>query len=99
MLDKNSALAVGRLVELLDSPTESIRLAAAREVLDRVYGKPKVSVDVQTTDVSQIHLQLLQEAQRRREERLKTIEAAIEEPMPATHTESPGTMTTIEDLI
>jgi hypothetical protein len=46
ILKAASADAARRLVELKDSPDEKIALAAAREILDRVYGKSAVKADL-----------------------------------------------------
>jgi hypothetical protein len=46
ILKAASADAARRLVELKDSPNEKIALAAAREILDRVYGKSAVKADL-----------------------------------------------------
>lgn len=82
-----------RLAELMRSKNETVALAATRELLDRVYGKPKVSVDVQKTDMGALHLAALQAIlERAREDQAKTIEGTA-------HTESPSAIDDIEGLV
>jgi hypothetical protein len=52
------------LLELSKSPNESIRLQAIREILDRLLGKPAISVDTTHTrvDVAQLYLRALKQA-------------------------------------
>jgi hypothetical protein len=52
------------LVELTRSPNETTRLAAIRELLDRLLGKPAVFVDTVDTkpDVGKLFLRALQRA-------------------------------------
>jgi hypothetical protein len=62
---------VAALVELVRSPNEAIRLAAIREALDRLLGKPAVAVAVNNTvehDIRQLYL--------------KAVMAANQEPRP-----------------
>jgi hypothetical protein len=49
------------LIELAHSPNEATRLAAIREILDRLLGKPAVFVDATTTrlDIGQLYLAAL----------------------------------------
>jgi hypothetical protein len=42
---KNTKKAMERIVELIESDDERVALMAAKEVLDRAYGKPKASDD------------------------------------------------------
>jgi hypothetical protein len=53
--------ALDVLRELLASNNESIRLAAAKETLDRAQGKPRQvqSIDVQASDLTALHLAAL----------------------------------------
>lgn len=74
ILETGMQRAAKRLVELIEHDNPSVAIAAIREVNDRVLGKPKQAVDVQVTNVAQMHLAYLQEIQARREERMKTIE-------------------------
>jgi hypothetical protein len=63
--------AVKTLVEIMTSgKSEDTRVKAASIILDRVYGKAAVQVDVRHTDVGAMHLQLLEEIRTRRAERL-----------------------------
>jgi hypothetical protein len=50
------------LIELSKSPNETTRLAAIREILDRLLGKPAVFVDSVTAkvDIGSLYLQALQ---------------------------------------
>ena len=78
ILETAAQRAAKALVELLEHDSAPVRLAAIREINDRVYGKPKQQVDVQVQDVAKLHLQYLQEIQARREERMKTVEGHTE---------------------
>jgi hypothetical protein len=51
--------AVKALNECLDSPNESVKLAAAKEVLDRAMGKAMANVqhNVTTLDLTSLHLE------------------------------------------
>jgi hypothetical protein len=53
-----------QLFELSRSTNEQIRLQATREILDRLIGKPAISVDTTHTrvDVAQLYLQALKQA-------------------------------------
>jgi hypothetical protein len=53
-----------RLAELTQSPNEATRLAAIREILDRLLGKPAVFVDATHTkvDIGQLYLAALKRA-------------------------------------
>lgn len=62
--------AVNTLIELMANGGEKVRVQAASIILDRVYGKAAVQVDVRHTDVGAMHLQLLEEIRARRAERL-----------------------------
>ena len=42
---RHSRRALERLIELIDSEDQRVALAAAKEVLDRAYGKPKQEDD------------------------------------------------------
>jgi len=44
---KHAPQAYERIVALLDSDDDRVALAAARELLDRAYGKPKQGVDME----------------------------------------------------
>lgn len=44
LLESKTLYALQRLVELLDSPDEKVRMAAAVAILDRRLGKPSQSV-------------------------------------------------------
>jgi len=52
------------LIELTKSKNENMRLAAYREIFDRLIGKPQVTIDaaVAKFDVGAMHLQALQRA-------------------------------------
>jgi hypothetical protein len=52
-----------RLVDLTQSPNELTRLAALREVFDRLLGKPAVFVDATHTkvDIASLYLQALKQ--------------------------------------
>lgn len=78
VLETAAQRAAKQLVELLEHDSAPVRLAAIREINDRVYGKPKQQVDVQVQDVAKLHLQYLQEIQARREERMKVIDGTPE---------------------
>lgn len=62
--------AVNTLIELMATGGERVRVQAAGIILDRVYGKAAVQVDVRHTDVGAMHLQLLEEIRARRAERI-----------------------------
>lgn len=57
--------ALERLVDDESPENRSVRLGAAREILDRTMGKPKQSVSVDVTSTSALHLQALQELSQR----------------------------------
>jgi hypothetical protein len=42
---KHGVAAFNRIVELIDSDDERVAMMAAKEVLDRAYGKPKTAED------------------------------------------------------
>lgn len=44
---ENSARAIERLVELMDDEDGRVALAAANSILDRGYGKPKQSIEIE----------------------------------------------------
>lgn len=69
-LEAASVSAARRLVELVDCEDPRVALMASNSLLDRLYGKPSQTVDakVQATDVSAIHLQILQEIAERQKE-------------------------------
>ena len=52
------------LFELAHSPNEMVRLAAIREILDRLLGKPPVAIDttVAKVDIGEMYLQALRRA-------------------------------------
>lgn len=54
-LQLGSIRATERLLSLLDSQDERVAFGAAREVLQRVHGMPKASVDVSVSDTSAAH--------------------------------------------
>jgi hypothetical protein len=58
-LTPRALAALERLVEDESNPT--VRLGAAREILDRTMGKAKQSVTVDVTSSGALHLQALQE--------------------------------------
>jgi HEAT repeat protein len=47
---KKSPEAFERITQLLDDPDPRISLAAAKEILDRAYGRPAQAVEVSGTD-------------------------------------------------
>jgi hypothetical protein len=53
-----------RLIELSKSPNESVALGALKDLLDRLLGKPAISVDTTHTrvDIAQLYLQALKQA-------------------------------------
>jgi hypothetical protein len=75
--------ALERLVDDESPENRSVRLGAAREILDRTMGKPKQSVSVDVTSTSALHLQALQElADRARIAEQRTIDITpIETPV------------------
>lgn len=56
-----SLRAAERLGELLESQNEQVALGAAREILDRNFGRPKAQVDVAVTHTHELHLAALQQ--------------------------------------
>ena len=50
--------AAAKLVELLDCVNPKIVLSAANSILDRIYGKPKESVDMNVSQDDNINLQI-----------------------------------------
>lgn len=56
-----SMRAAERLGELLESSNEQVALGAAREILDRNFGRPKAQVDVTHTHTHELHLAALQQ--------------------------------------
>jgi len=58
-LQLGSVRAADRLISLLDSQDERVALAAAREVMQRVYGMPRQEVAMEVKDGSQSHLEAL----------------------------------------
>ena len=75
LIGKNTLNAVEKIISLLDSDNERVALMAAKEILDRAWGKPVqdsvLEVDMKDRlDVrAQIHAVLLKEAAREREAR------------------------------
>lgn len=59
-LELGSIRATERMIALIDSQDERVSFAAAREVLQRVHGMPKASVDVSVTDTSAAHREALE---------------------------------------
>lgn len=78
-LELASLRAVERISALVDSDNPQISLAASREILSRVYGMPKQSMELAVTDTTQAHLTALQAIQERARARL---EAQTIEPLP-----------------
>ena len=58
---------IENLFELTRTGSEATKLAANRELLDRIIGKPQISADVSVTrlGVGQLYLQALQRASQR----------------------------------
>lgn len=56
-----SMRAAERLGELLESSNEQVALGAAREILDRNFGRPKAQVDVTHLHTHELHLAALQQ--------------------------------------
>lgn len=50
--------AAAKLVELLDCVNPKIVLSAANSILDRIYGRPKESVDMNVSQDDSINLQI-----------------------------------------
>jgi hypothetical protein len=59
LLTPHAPQLVAKLVELAQSENEAVRLAAIREALDRLLGKPPLAVDttVQKIDLGQLYLE------------------------------------------
>jgi len=78
----HTAKAIRVLVEALDDPDVRVRVAAAKEILDRGHGKPATVADVTlrqgAVDLAQSHLQAL-------------LELAAERPAPGDIAPSHGT--------
>ena len=53
----NSVRAVERLIELIESDDERVALTAAKEVLDRAFGKPKPDTE---HDKEQLSIRIVQ---------------------------------------
>lgn len=49
--------AAQRLGELLESPNESVALGAAREILDRVHGKPHASSSIEVSGEEPVRIE------------------------------------------
>jgi len=68
----HTAKAIGVLVEALEDPDARVRVAAAKEILDRGHGKPATVADVtlrqEPVDLAQAHLQALIELAAKRRE-------------------------------
>jgi HEAT repeat protein len=60
-LDGVTERAVDTIIGLLDDPNPVIRLAAAKEILDRRFGRPRAAVDVRAAhvDLGAAHLDAL----------------------------------------
>ena len=65
LLRPNAAAFVSALVDLLKSPNEMTRLAAFREFMDRLVGRPEQATDttVRKFDMSQLYLEAARLAQ------------------------------------
>ena len=65
--------AAAKLVELLDCSTPKIVLSAAEAILNRIYGKPKESVDMNVNQDENLNLQirgaLLEELRKKNDDR------------------------------
>lgn len=61
---KNTKRAMERIVELIDDEDPRVALMAAKEVLDRAYGKPKVAEDDETGDKKQVTINIIRHADR-----------------------------------
>ena len=65
--------AAAKLVELLDCTNPRIVLSAATAIMDRIYGKPKESVDMNVSQDENLNLQirgaLLEELKRKHDDR------------------------------
>jgi hypothetical protein len=68
----HTAAAIRVLVEALDDPDARVRVTAAKEILDRGYGKPATVADVtlrhEAIDLAQSHLQALMDLAAKRRE-------------------------------
>jgi len=68
----HTARAIRVLVEALEDPDARVRVAAAKEILDRGHGKPATVADVtlrqEPVDLAQAHLQALIELAAKRRE-------------------------------
>lgn len=66
--EENYRLANEMLVGLMGSSNDSIKLAAIRELLDRVEGKPKQAIDVAEDDKYPSYEQIIRQLEQEREE-------------------------------
>lgn len=75
-LEAGAPAAVARLVQLVGSDDDRVALAASEALLSRLYGKPSQTLDakVETTNIQQEHLRILQEIAARREARRQDAE-------------------------
>jgi hypothetical protein len=69
-----SMRAAERLGELLESPNDAVALGAAREILDRNFGKPKAQVDVAVTHTHELHLAALQQIAERAKQAIAAVQ-------------------------
>lgn len=72
-----SPRAVEVLIESLESPDERIRVVAARELLDRGYGKPATADEADTANINQVHLEALKALAARSSKQGDQIEEAV----------------------
>lgn len=67
--EANYRLANEMLVALMGSSNDSIKLAAIRELLDRVEGRPRQAVDISEDDKYPSYEQIIKKLEREKEER------------------------------
>jgi hypothetical protein len=60
-LDRLTKTALDTMAELLNSEQDSVRLGAAKDVLDRALGKARQHIEVKGTDIGRAHLDALVE--------------------------------------
>jgi len=68
--EANYRLANEMLVALMGSSNDSIKLAAIRELLDRVEGRPKQAVDIAQEDDHPSYDQIIRQLEKETEERI-----------------------------
>lgn len=61
---KNTKRAMERIVELIEDEDPRVALMAAKEVLDRAYGKPKVADDDDANDKKHVTINIIRHADR-----------------------------------